>query len=516
MDAPGDPAVPARPRSARLTRRGWLGLTVALWLLAYVHSVTAGVGITDESWFLRVVDRVAAGDVLYRDVFFGSTPLAVWLAVGPVALLGSEMLVLKGVAALVVAGAGIAVAGCARSLGFGPRGAAAIAAFCVLVPGLRHSSVYNWLTVALTLATLAALLRWDPASPSRRALAAAGAFAGLAFATKHNVGALAVLALAAGIGVRGGRAALRHAIPPAAGAAFSTAVLALLPVLVAGGGPRLLEYAVTAKGTYVERGEVSFLDGVRSGAAAWLDIDGVRSLEDALLRAGFLVLPLAAAAIALAIARAGDPAYRGRLVTLVLFGAAIVANLYPRADAPHLAVTLPVIFLAVAVAARDLLGERPVRRAAAGAAGAVAGLLAVATFAQLPVWLAYGRVVLADVPHFRAMPVAPEARDRMRHERRQLMLAARREAPILTLGSHAAYVQLLGDLESATPYDYPLVTAFGHDGEQRTARAVREGRIRAACVTNSEDGLEAVRLEAAVRDVLRARGRVGICLLFTR
>ena len=43
-------------------------------------SITRGANMADESWFLQVIHRVTNGDVLYRDVFFGATPLSVYIA----------------------------------------------------------------------------------------------------------------------------------------------------------------------------------------------------------------------------------------------------------------------------------------------------------------------------------------------------------------------------------------------------------------------------------------------------
>ena len=70
------------------------GRIALLWLLAglifsgigFVSSWTRGVNITDESWFLQVLYRVSSGGVLYRDMFFGATPLSVYLTLIPVSI----------------------------------------------------------------------------------------------------------------------------------------------------------------------------------------------------------------------------------------------------------------------------------------------------------------------------------------------------------------------------------------------------------------------------------------------
>lgn len=44
-----------------MTRLWWLA---AFFTVALVRSMTDGIGLVDESWFLQVVARVRAGDVL--------------------------------------------------------------------------------------------------------------------------------------------------------------------------------------------------------------------------------------------------------------------------------------------------------------------------------------------------------------------------------------------------------------------------------------------------------------------
>jgi hypothetical membrane protein len=44
--------------------------------------------------------------VLYRDVFFGSTPLAVWLTLPAVAIAGTEIIAVKAIVAFALAAQG--------------------------------------------------------------------------------------------------------------------------------------------------------------------------------------------------------------------------------------------------------------------------------------------------------------------------------------------------------------------------------------------------------------------------
>ena len=55
-----------------------------------------GIRIGDSNWFLYLVDRVAHGDSLYLDRFYGVTPLAVWAGLPGVLLIGAQAAVVKG------------------------------------------------------------------------------------------------------------------------------------------------------------------------------------------------------------------------------------------------------------------------------------------------------------------------------------------------------------------------------------------------------------------------------------
>jgi hypothetical protein len=88
---------PALKRGDLLTG---IGLFVASVLLSIAGGFAAGLTPYDEAWFLQVVHRVTSGEVLYRDVFFGVTPLSVQMTAPAVRLFGAEILVIKAVVGL--------------------------------------------------------------------------------------------------------------------------------------------------------------------------------------------------------------------------------------------------------------------------------------------------------------------------------------------------------------------------------------------------------------------------------
>ena len=49
----------------------------------------------DESWFVQVIARMRAGDVLYRDIAFGAGPLPAYATAGLTYLTGVDVLAVK-------------------------------------------------------------------------------------------------------------------------------------------------------------------------------------------------------------------------------------------------------------------------------------------------------------------------------------------------------------------------------------------------------------------------------------
>ncbi len=78
----------------------WFFSGLCLFFLGFFISIADGINMADASWFLQVAHRVTSGDVLYRDVFFGATPLSVYLTALFTTIFGTEILVVKGVMVL--------------------------------------------------------------------------------------------------------------------------------------------------------------------------------------------------------------------------------------------------------------------------------------------------------------------------------------------------------------------------------------------------------------------------------
>lgn len=510
----------------RPSRRALAALAgvVTLFAAAYAVNVSRGFNAEDEAWFLQVVARTNGGEVLYRDVFFGSTPLGVYLSGAVTRVLGTEMLVLKGVSVAVFAVTSLLAFHLARGFGLGRKASAAVV-MALGVLALPTIGLYGDLASTLLLATLALALRWvqlgtDQAEPPawwRHPLVLGGVTAGLCFGAKQNVGALALAALAATALLAPARPAPRRrrlldAARPAP--AFVVVVGAVLaPVVLSGALPEFWDYGFANKGSYLRLGGKSYLDQLTALGRLVRGLPG--GLLQTTLQAVVLLPALAVVATAATWprARAGE---RRRAVAVAAFLVAGLLAVYPRADSAHLADAAPVCAVAVAYAASRWAPALP--RARRTALAATFGGLLLATLATVG-WAAV-TITSPDhgalaVPHFGGVPLPSDERARLSEQVRALDALGPDHLPVFLLSREAGFGYLSTGLSNPTPFDYPVATAFGRHGQADTMGAVRQGRIASVCRDPAiDDPLRPAALDSFVTGRLRPVGDIGPCWLY--
>ena len=94
--------------------------------------------------------------------------------------------------------------------------------------------------------------------------------------------------------------------------------------------------------------------------------------------------------------------------------------------------------------------------------------------------------------------------------------ATRGDRRILLLLPDAGFRYLTTGLRNPTPFDFPFVTTFGRNGQQRVVDSLRSGRIGPVCLGRSWFGLEQTQIVNYVRTTMRARAQLGFCTLYTR
>jgi hypothetical protein len=488
----------------------------ALLLVVLALDVARGINTWDEAWFLRVSQRVVSGEVLYRDVFFGATPLSVYLSSGLVAALGTEVLVTKALQAAVAVGLAAVLWRLAGRLGVGRSGRAILAVGVAILP-LWMTSPYTPLAMLFLALTWLAMMRWiddaDRAEGATLALVGAGVAAGLAFASKQNVGGYAlVAALVVAAGRSGGiRPFARHALLVLG--AFSTVVLVVLaPVVATGGFQAMLDYGFLNRGTYLRLLGSGYITGLGDLGKALVS----GRVADATAHV-FLLLPPAAAGALVLERLVGGRNSRAPAVW-AFTAAALLVMVPPVPGVGHVVPVAAAMYVAVAYA---WTGMRPRFGQSARAVTAFAAAFVALTFAGRVApplsGLIFGDHRLSTMPHFRGVLVDGSDQAAMLNRAAAQVQESETARPFL-LSPQAGFYYLLSGLENPTPYDYPLATAFGREGIEETVAAIEAGRIREVCIEPLAglgiDRLRAVHLERSVRATMSPVADVGFCTLY--
>jgi hypothetical protein len=488
------------------------GLAVAVFLVAFARSLAEGIGLTDESWFLQVASRLRAGDVLYRDVFLGATPLSMYVTTALTFVTGVEIVAVKIVTNACFAATTVLTGRIVRQVGLSPQ-ASWIVMGALIVWGRPYASPpYTPMAMTFFVAAFAAAIgaaeRRD--GSDRRSWFVAGALAGLGLMSKQNVGLLALGAVAAAALIgrpgRGGWTAVAIAVA----GALAVSALVLAPVALSGGLPGLWEYGFAAKGAYVRVGGVSMLDSAR----VWLDGLGRATTTDGLAAAvhgAVIALP------ALVLVAAGLSARQldRRGWVLALFTCAAVATAFPRWDRFHMAYALPVHFVTLAylLSRWPTVVNRPAMRQLTAAAVLVAGLLVIGQ----PVVRTRleGRRVSA-LPHFRGPLLPPGEAARLAAAAGRLRLAADGQ-PTFVLDLDAGFWYLASGLSNPTPFDMPARTSVGSTGVSWLLAQLMNGDISRVCIDNGPlDRLALDEVAGWVRGHFGPGTDVGPCTVFER
>ena len=494
-------------------------LAAAVFLLAGARSLADGFGLGDESWFLQVVSRLRSGDVLYRDVFFGSTPLSMYVTTGLTFLTGVEVIAVKIVTNACFAVTTVLTGRLARQAGLSPLMSWLLMG-AVFVWGRPYANPpYTPMATMFFVATLSASLA-GAGDDSRGARSwttwlGVGSLAGLSFASKQNIGLLALVTVF-GVLAGMGRAETRLGPPPsrrqaglsvAAGFAVTTAAV-LAPVLASGGLAGLWEYGFAAKGAYVRVGGVSFLDSVRGWLESVSQVPTTMGLAEG-LHGIVVVLPIAVLAAVIAAARQLDR--RGWM--LVIFAAAATATAFPRWDRFHMAYAVPTHLLALsyAVSRHELISQHAgLRRLATAAVLTLVLVVAV----QPLVIVAREHRRPASLPFFRGVMMPPAEEARLAAAARRLRNAAAGR-PVFILSTDAGFWYLSSDVDNPTPFDIPVATAVGSSGATWLRTELAHGGIDQVRLDNGPPNrltLDAVRSFA--RDHFEPGPDIGPCTIF--
>lgn len=507
-----------------------LALAGALFFVLFLEAACQPFEEGDETWTLQVVRRISTGDILYRDVFFGSTPLSVFMSAAAIRVLGAEILVLRALRVFLFV-ATILLCGETAHRVSGRAGPGFLAVLGLVSLSVRGSEgLYSTLSVFFLLLCFRATWEWQESvggsepgsSPNPWLLAGAGITAGLAFVSKQNVGVAAyAAAVIAAVRVAPAGSFRARRLAGLTAAFALPVVLTLLPVWWSGGLAGLLDYGFLGKGAYLRFGGVSPLEGLRP----WRELfEGGRPAGALLLACAgsirYWVIPLALGALVWCWVRtfSGPRRERERLLLVSAFSAAAAVIVVPRFDSSHLGHGFPLLAVGLAYvwSRSGMRAGRPIGWALALALGAFFLARYGRNVGPALAGLSTGSWGLSALPHFRGVPLPGVDETRLRDDGRRLAASADR-GRLLILTTFPSVLYLVSGARNPTPFDYPLVTAFGLNGSARVLAALESGAIGSVCSAPVAAESQRPRdLERFVQTRMSRISDLGPCTLYQR
>ena len=465
----------------------------AFSLLGFFSSVLSNMNLGDESWFLQVVHRVDFGEVLYRDVFCGVTPLSVYLTVLFTKCLGVEILVLKGVNAVVFASTVLLCCYSLHQLEKQRFSWNLAMSLCLLYPsgivggcGSAYNPLANLFFVGCFLSVL--LFARDP---KLRWLIGAAACAALCFGSKQNIGLLALLAIT----VVGGAYQAKKTLGWIWGVFALISTLILLPVLFSGGWKSFLDYAFINKTTYMQKGTIAYF------SCAHFCTFPVCLLFS---------LPLGVLGALTYIWWRDRGPQRAFTGILLVFCVASFLAVFPRADEVHLMIAMPMMLTGLIYGGRRLIPKVPWN---ANAIALVLGLFVLRTPIDEICDLIRGHRVMLTCNHFRGACVYLDLQKMIERRLDALKLQISEKHPIFFLSPWAGFYYLALELPNPTPFDFPFVTAFGKRGQEQVIAQLDGGMIRSVIVDDALDSeiyLQPTQLYDYVRRELHSKEQINL------
>jgi hypothetical protein len=542
---------------SRRQRRWWLRAATGLLFaaLAFFLSCLGGIDESDESWFMQVTQRVASGETLYRDVYFNATPLPVYLTVGVVKLLGNELLAHKAFLALLSALTALLVwmianqltalcsgsrrlPGQSAAIGTPPapwpvRRAPLLLLLGVLVYAVPWKVTTTPLATvsflacqAMTLAFLGADQRANGPGAGRAHayLALASVAAGLSFCSKQNYGlaALAALLVCAWIGSRvASRKRRLQGLALILAAFAAVTILVHVPVYLSRGMEGLIDYGFANKAQYVRLASVPYSDGIQSFWAPlrmlFLSHHPLKHFRAVYWTFPFLLPFVAFPGLVLACFTCRQDE-RKIAVAATLFAGAGFLGAFPRCDPTHLAFVVPHLLLGLWYASRSVLllwPGRPWRLVGAFLlVWLVTGLGLKLVRPTLP--LLSGDRIPSILPHYRGTPVT-RAQDLLRKKWADALARAAGGRPMFLLSPRAGFLYLASGVRNPTPFDYPIITGLGVDGQRRLIQAISNGDICAVGVEQDwPTDLRPALLVTYIKKTMTRTDQIGLITIYRR
>jgi hypothetical protein len=520
-------------------RKAWFEAIVVVptvWTLTFLTALPRPVGRADEAWFLWVAARANGGATLYRGVYYVSTPLAMWCMQLMVWLFGTHIAVERALAATCFTASLTLVWLIARRVEMGSRGRVLLVAgvFLYGAPVAHFGSIYSLLattcTLAATFATLH-ILRRDGTTFSRRAVIAAGISAGVAFATKPNIGLLALLAVVATIIVTAARSGASRRtsarMTATALAGFAAFIVAMVIPLIVNGSISQMVGDV-----FLGKGNAYFAIEGRTLAPGFWDafsfLTGSTSpLGQLILRTGRLVPLVAVVLIAVTLIRARAQRFLPTdVVTCLAFAVVGFGAAAPDFGPQHITEAMPILLVLAALAYTRMPRLAPqiphpstrTRTAIMAATALVVtiGIVSIVAWSNRPYLRGTDRAVASQIPNFDGTLISAVNQGHVRSDLQQLHAITGGRVFISVLP--ASFYYLAANLRNPIPYDYPARSDLGTGGERGVITAIRQQHVRWVCIRSTPSRhpspIEPVRVETYIRHRFTFAKHLNLCDLY--
>jgi len=433
----------------------WIWLGGCLWLGFFARLWINGACFRDEAWFLHITLRHLEGEVLYRDVFLGVTPLSVQVASAWLRLWGESWLALKALSALIAAGTLLLTLFWGRQKGFSRNELLFFGAILWMLTPLEGHSLYAPLGAFLLLVGFYLVDREAPSWLGGLAL-------GLTAATKQTIGLAGLAAAGWAIAHRSDATGKRKTAQGFGllGGFLLGNGLALLPFLGTGAFPHLWVQGFVGKSRYLRVSLAPFRGDEWPGALNLCFMACICAI---------LLLPL--------MRRKQDAWPQDSLKTLYPFALLSMVAVAVRAVWGQVYEVLPLVGL-VALASWRMVSEAISARVWKGLLIGLTGgsiLIFVKPLLKDSLSLLRGQSIFVHSGPFHGLPMR---RDPGADLLRGMQMLGTGRTDTFLLMKHAAHGYRLGGARNPTPYDYPTVPAFSRDGEAHVLEAIRCGRVQ--------------------------------------
>jgi hypothetical protein len=492
----------------------------------YAFYLGRPVNRTDESWMLWLVDRVAHGDVLYRDAYDVSTPLAAWAGAVLVWVAGAQLAVLRGMVAASFALQLVIGLAIVRRCGLRTAGSIvfAVALFAFGSPLVAYTSSYSSLAALGAVLALFAVLVWyerrDDGRRAAIALAGAGAACGFAFWSKPNVGFLvtgAVTVFVVAVAVRERRRLVADlGWATAGGMAVSVPVLVVL--VASGAWSAFVDQVILSKRQYVDVG-FSYVSALQDRVQRVFS--GTHTDLRSIVQLTIMATPIIVIAVLVWACWRNHRNPDLRYLALVAFACAGLGSVFPRPGVNHFVDVMPLTFIAtVGVWAQAPRRHTVTTRArwTVFAAAALVAFVGASVVAGDAVQAYSNPLASRDFPHFENVPIRRHMAVRMGRLRDGIW--SNTDGRVFIAREDAGFLYFETGTRNPLPYDMVERSDFGGGGERTVIRDLIRSRVQYVCLhpprprRKADSPLVPATLEHWVRTHYSYVGRYPACDLY--